>query len=88
MTQAYEEVVRAAEHDAQFAKRAADSVRRVLAVKKKFAKLLRIAKAPSPATVEKLSRRLWEFGEQVRLENLNRAEIAPAEEGTTRIRTK
>ncbi|MGA7216799.1 MAG: beta-N-acetylhexosaminidase [Candidatus Sulfotelmatobacter sp.] len=88
VTQAYEELVQAAEQDAQFAKRAAESVRRVLAVKKKSSKLLRIAKAPSPATVEKLSRRLWEFGEQVRLENLNRAEIAPAEEGTTRIRTK
>ena len=31
-----------------------------------------LAKAPSPATIEKLTRRLWEFGEQVRLEPFGR----------------
>jgi len=35
---------------------------------------LRRTKAPSAAAVERLSRKLWEFSEQVRLEALNRLE--------------
>ncbi len=69
--QAYEELVRTAERDKQFAKRVAESARRVSAFKNKSAKILRATKAPSKATVEKLLRRLWEFGEQVRLEPLS-----------------
>jgi len=72
--QAYEELVRTAERDKRFAKRVAESARRVSAFKKKSARILRATKAPSNATVEKLSRRLWEFGEQVRLEPLSRRE--------------
>jgi hypothetical protein len=45
-----------------------------LGFKKKSAKILRKAKPPSAAMLEKLSRKLWEFGEQVRLEALNREE--------------
>jgi hypothetical protein len=63
-----------AESDPQFARRVAGSVRRVLAFKKKTAKMLRRTKIPSAATVERLSRTLWEFEEQVRLEGLVRAE--------------
>jgi beta-N-acetylhexosaminidase len=74
ITQAYGALVRAAEHDKTLARRATESARRILAFKKKSAKTLRRAKAPSAATVEKLSRQLWEFGEQVRLEALNRVE--------------
>jgi len=33
--------------------------------------MLKIRKAPSPAAIEKLTRRLWEFGEQVRLEGMD-----------------
>jgi beta-N-acetylhexosaminidase len=72
--QAYDELVKATQGDPKFAKRAAESSRRVLAFKKKSAKFLRRTAAPYPATVERLSRKLWEFGEQVRLEALNRAE--------------
>jgi beta-N-acetylhexosaminidase len=72
--QAYEGLVAAAERDSEFARRAEESVRRVLAFKKKSAKILRKTKSPSAARVEKLSRKLWEFGEQVRLEALIRAE--------------
>jgi beta-N-acetylhexosaminidase len=71
---AYDELVRMAAQDAKFALRAAESVRRVLAFKKKSAKLFRARKPPAIATVEKLSRKLWEFGEQVRVEALVRAE--------------
>jgi len=74
ITQAHEKLVQTSENDSKFAKRVAESVQRVLSFKKKSAKLLRSAKTPSAATTEKLSRKLWEFGEQVRLEALVRAE--------------
>jgi len=74
VVQAYEELMKAAERDRKFARRVAQSSRRVLAFKKKSTRILRRKAAPSSATVERLSRKLWEFGEQVRLEVLNRAE--------------
>jgi len=74
ITQAYETLVHTVESNPKFAKQVAESVRRVLTFKKKSAKILRITKPPSEPTVEKLSRKLWEFGEQVRLEALARAE--------------
>jgi beta-N-acetylhexosaminidase len=70
--QAYEELIKAAERDSKFARRVAEAARRVLAFKKQSAKTLRRAKAPSGAMVENLTRRLWEFGEQVRLEPFSR----------------
>ena len=72
--QAYEELRRRSERDAKFAKRVTDSARRVEAFKRKWAKILRSGKAPTPTMVEKLTRNLWEFGEQVRLEPLSRKE--------------
>src|SRR5579862_9196001 len=78
--QAYEALVKAAERDKRFAKRITESERRIKAFKKKWGKLLhaggsaRATRPPSGAAIEKLSRRLWEFGEQVRLEPLSRRE--------------
>jgi beta-N-acetylhexosaminidase len=66
--QAYEELIKTTERDAKFARRVAAAARQAMAFKKKNAKMLRAGKSPSRATVEKLTRRLWEFGEQVRLE--------------------
>ena len=74
--QAHEALVRAWRQDSAFARRVADASRRVLAFKKKWAKILRSQKAPSAATTEKLTRKLWEFGEQVRLETLEREEFS------------
>ena len=74
VAQAYEELVNTIERDPKFAKRVRESVQRVLAFKKRSAKLLRRSAPPSSSTVEKLSRQLWEFGEQVRLEAVNRVE--------------
>jgi beta-N-acetylhexosaminidase len=74
IAQSYEELMKTIERDPKFAKRAAESARRVLAFKKRSAKILRRNAAPSSSTVEKLSRQLWEFGEQVRLEALNGVE--------------
>ncbi len=70
--QAYEALIKTAEGDSKFAKRVAESARRIAAFKKKSAKTLRRAAGPSAATVEKVTRRLWEFGEQVRLEPFSR----------------
>ncbi len=74
IAQAFEELSRTAERDPKFARRVEESVRRVLEFKKKSAKILRRGKEPSATTAEKLSRKLWEFSEHVRLEALNRAE--------------
>src|SRR5271163_2424250 len=74
IAQAFEDLVKSAELDPKFALRVHESVRRVLALKKKSESILRRTKAPSGAAVEKLSRKLWEFGEQTRLEALNRLE--------------
>ncbi len=76
--QAYEALIKTAERDAKLARRLAEASRRVAAFKKKNAKALHAgssagtAKAPTAAMVEKLSRRLWEFAEQVRLEPFSR----------------
>ena len=74
IAKAYEELVKTAERDPKFAQRVKESTQRVLAFKKKSANILRRTKAPSAAAVERLSRKLWEFSEQVRLEALNRLE--------------
>ena len=81
--QAYEELARNVERDKAFARRIAASARRVRAFKKKWGRLLfagrsaRATKAPSSAVAEKLSRQLWEFGEQVRVEAWDREESRP-----------
>jgi beta-N-acetylhexosaminidase len=76
ITQAYEALVSTTERDAKFARQVVEAAARVLAFKKKWRRILRSGKPPSAAGVGKLSRKLWEFGEQVRLENMNREENA------------
>jgi beta-N-acetylhexosaminidase len=71
--QAHEALTKAADKDSKFAQRVAEAAGRVSAFKKKSAALLKSGRsAPSSAMVEKLSRRLWEFGEQVRLQPFSR----------------
>lgn len=70
--EAHEALTKAAERDRGLAQRVRESARRVAAFKRKWKKELRAGKAPTAATVEKLSRRLWEFGEEVRLGPLSR----------------
>jgi beta-N-acetylhexosaminidase len=74
IAQAHEELASTAERDAKFARQVEDAAARVLAVKKKWRKMMRAGKPPSEARVGKLSRKLWEFGEQVRLEGLSGSE--------------
>ena len=74
VVEAYEALVRATERDKKFAKRVVESLRRVAAFKKKCGKSLAIGKTPTAAVVERLTRNLWELGEQVRLGPLSRRE--------------
>jgi beta-N-acetylhexosaminidase len=77
---AHEALVREAERDDRFARRVGESARRVLAFKKKvFDKKSTAGRrtlAPTSARVEKLTRQLWEFGEEVRLATFAREERA------------
>ena len=59
------------ERDARFARRVQESARRVLAFKRKLLATRRIS-APTSARVEKLTRQLWEFGEEIRMATLAR----------------
>ena len=76
ITQAYEALLSTTARDAKFARQVEEAAGRVLAFKKKWRRMMRSGKPPSAAGVGKLSRKLWEFGEQVRLENMNREENA------------
>jgi beta-N-acetylhexosaminidase len=71
VTQAYEGLVKASESDKILARRVAEAQRHVLKFKKKWARLLRPPKAPSPSTLARLPRKLWEFSEQLRLARLS-----------------
>jgi beta-N-acetylhexosaminidase len=67
---AHEALVREIERDSKFARRAQESAQRVLAFKHKALgqrKSGRRAPAPTPVRVEKLTRQLWEFGEEIRV---------------------
>ena len=72
---AHEAMIREAERDREFARRVQESARRVLAFKKKHLTHSRTA-APAAHRIEKLTRQLWEFGEEIRLAALDREERA------------
>src|ERR1019366_4450175 len=74
----HEALVREAERDGRFARRVRESARRVLAFKSKEARGRGRPRhtAPTSARVEKLTRQLWEFGEEIRLATLAREERA------------
>lgn len=67
---AFEMLLKEAKRDRRFARRVEESSKRVLAFKKKSPAIKGITPAPSAAKLAKLSRQLWEFGEQVRLESI------------------
>lgn len=71
---AHEAMIREAERDRRFAQRVEESARRVITYKKK--RLPRVWRVPVPtyAKVEKLTRQLWEFGEEIRLATIDRQE--------------
>jgi len=72
----HDALVKEAERDTKFARRVKESVARVLAFKKKSKELNRLSSPPTAANLEKLSRQLWEFSEQVRLASIRRQDLA------------
>jgi beta-N-acetylhexosaminidase len=80
IVRAHEALIHEEERDRKFGVRVQESARRVLAYKKKsfdndkksLAK--RRTPAPTSARVEKLTRQLWEFGEEIRLATLSRVD--------------
>jgi beta-N-acetylhexosaminidase len=72
----YEALIAEAERDSKFARRVRESAERIARFKKKSPPLKRRGGAPSSAGLERLTRRVWEFSEQVRLEALARQEQA------------
>lgn len=70
VTRAYEALVQEVERDRRFARRVAESVKRVLTFKRKSAPLRSYAPLPAATKIDKLSRQLWELGEHVRLAKL------------------
>lgn len=72
--QAFEHLADTAQRDSVFARRVAESAQHVLAFKKKSAQFFRPSREPAKGAIEKLTRKLWEFGEQVRVEALVRAD--------------
>ena len=76
ISRAYEALVHEAEKDQRFARRVAESAARVMAFKRKSALIRRTVPAPGVEKVRKLTRQLWEFGEQVRIQTIQRQEPA------------
>ncbi len=73
VTRAYDALVAEAERDSRFARRVRESVGRILSFKKKSPELKRrVVVPPSSTKIDKLSRQLWEFSEQVRLDTIAR----------------
>jgi len=72
----YETLVEEAERDFKFARQLKESAKRVTTFKAKSSHLAKTSAAPTVVKMEKISRQLWEFSEQVRLETLNRQESA------------
>jgi len=67
---AFEAVVQRAEGERKFAKLIAEKAKRVAAVKKKSRKLMSTPPPPQHETLERLTRRIWEFGEELRAYSL------------------
>ncbi len=72
----YDALLNQAQSDSSFARRVSDSAQRVLSFKRKARTLKRFPPPPTERTVERLSRQLWEFSEQIRLETLGEEEQA------------
>ncbi len=75
---AFETMVGEAERDPKFRRRVLESAKRVASFKRKSARLLRPTSSPKQENFERLSRQLWEFSEQIRLQKLAAAAGAGA----------
>jgi beta-N-acetylhexosaminidase len=70
VVRSYEALIRETGKDRAFARRCQQSIARVLIFKKKCKELRPQRTAPTNAKIDKHTRQLWEFNEQVRLEAL------------------
>jgi beta-N-acetylhexosaminidase len=77
---AFETMVREHERDSRFRRRVSQSAKRVAQFKRAHAARMRLGPAPSAEKIERLSRRLWEFSEHIRLQALSAAAGAGAGE--------
>jgi len=68
--EAFDALNRACDTDAKFRERAEEAAAHIASFKKKWARQLRSAKAPSVKRITELTRKLWEFGEQMRFESI------------------
>ena len=73
---AHEALLKEAARDRRFSARILESARRVLAFKKRSKEINRRSSPPDAAKLTRLSRQLWEFAEQVRLETIPRQEAS------------
>jgi beta-N-acetylhexosaminidase len=64
----YEKVLATAEKDKKFASLISAASKRVMSWKKKQKELKAVAAPPTQKTLDKLRRKLWEFGEEIRLD--------------------
>jgi beta-N-acetylhexosaminidase len=80
ISRSFEALTHEAERERGFAQRMKESAARMLAFKKKFSQLKRVPPPPTPEKIEKLSRTLWEFAEQVRLETIKRQNFVRGEQ--------
>jgi len=71
VARSYEELMKTAERESAFARQVRESASRVLAFKKK-AGFKRRPTMPTSVKLERLSRQVWELGEEVRLAKLRR----------------
>jgi beta-N-acetylhexosaminidase len=76
ISRAHEALVHAAEGEQSFRRRVIESGKRIGSLKRKMQAGRRRVPQPTTATVERLTRRIWEFSEQVRMEALARQEKA------------
>ena len=71
VTGSYEALIVESERDRKFARRVTESVTRVLAFKEKSAEIRKRMLPPIPSRMERLSRQLSQFSEQVRLQSVH-----------------
>lgn len=72
---AFEAVLKRAESDKKFAALVGEKSKRVVAAKKSFKALKRMPDSPTRKTVERLTREIWKFGEELRARAMNAGEV-------------
>ena len=72
----YEALIQEAERNRKFAARLTESANHVTTFKKRHSEIFKRVTAPTVGRMESISRGMWEFSEQVRLQTLGRPESA------------